>query len=112
MTLGVAIATFNGAAQQTTGINVRGKYNVTLKADGSGAGTVKLERSFDRRLVANDAAATWNVVSRDTAGNEASYVLTANQSVGIVGEEPETDIFYRLNCTAHTAGTIAARLSF
>jgi hypothetical protein len=86
------------AMGQSAPVQLIGPFNVTLA--GSFAGTVKLERSFD-------AGATWHVVSRDAAGEGAAFT----QPVSLVGEEWERGVLYRLNCTAHSSGTVSYRVS-
>lgn len=59
---------------------------------GSGIGTVQLQRSFDD-------GATWKTIE--------SYSVDTEKR----GFEPEQDVFYRLNASAYTSGTINGRLS-
>jgi len=47
------------------------------------------------------------VVSRDAAGEAAAFT----QPVSLVGEEWERGVLYRLNCTAHSSGTVTYRVS-
>lgn len=66
---------------------------------GTFVGTVQLERSFDQ-------GTTWLPI---TAGGTQIYVWTAPASETF--EEPEGGVYYRLNCTAYTSGTINYRIS-
>jgi hypothetical protein len=95
-----ALAQNLGSVAATSGFRVpRGKFNASVQ--GFGTATVKLERSFDE-------GATWQVVSKDSSGADASF--TANCS--LVVEEVEKGVMYRWNCTAWTSGTLACRLAF
>lgn len=88
---------FTGTGQSQA-VELFGGFNLTLS--GTFVGTVRLRRSFDN-------GATWFPVSRDTAGNEASYTAPAS----LVANEPENGVLYQLECTAFTSGTINYRLS-
>ena len=66
-----------------------GYFDVSLS--GFGTATVQLERSFDD-------GASWFLVE------------TMSQNLSKRGYEPKPDVIYRLNCTAHTTGTILYRL--
>lgn len=85
----VVSGSFTGTGTGTA-LAVVGKFNISLS--GFGTGTVQLQRSFDD-------GTTWLVVSSHTADVED------------VKENPEYGVLYRFECTAHTAGTIAYRIS-
>lgn len=77
-----------------------GVFNIALT--GAGAGTVALERSFDR-------GTTWCGIF---AGGTQLYVWTySGTNLSETAEETEEQVIYRLNCTAYTSGTISYRLS-
>ena len=67
-----------------------GDFNVSLS--GFGAATVRLERSFDDGV-------TFKVVESYTGDTERLVT------------EPEKRVLWRFNCTSHTSGTIAWRIS-
>jgi hypothetical protein len=95
-----ALAQNLGSATFTAGIRVpRGKFNASVQ--GFGVATVKLERSFDEGV-------TYQVVSKDSSGAEASF--TANCS--LVVEEVEKGVLYRWNCTSWSSGTLACRIAY
>lgn len=86
-----------------------GPFNLLLYGNsgpnGSWAGTVRLERSFD-------GGTTWIVCGIGGAGQQASWTgVGANSDVSVVVGEPEKGVVYRLNCTAYGSGTINYRLS-
>ena len=91
--------TFTGTGQSAE-VELFGKANILI--DG-GVATVAIERSFDD-------GTTWTAISRDSAGNPASY---ATGTLGFNGtiEEPQPGVLYRLNCTAYTSGTVTYRIS-
>lgn len=95
--IALVAGSFSGTGTSAA-VAVTGRFNINLS--GFGTATVKVQRSFD-------SGSTWHVASRDAAGNEAAY--TANAS--LVADEPEAGVLYRLNCTAHSSGTIAYRIS-
>jgi hypothetical protein len=86
-------------------IQTRDSFNVAIY--GVFSATIVLEKSYDRQNVANDGAATWSAVSRDIAGNPASY----SAPTGVVVSEPEAGVYYRLRCSAFTSGVANWRLS-
>lgn len=108
MSFSVMTQTFTGTGTGTfapasaTGIEVRGDFNVTLGGTAP-VGTVKLEKSFDNGV-------NWFDVSRDNAGNAASYALSSTE-MAFQMSEPEIGVLYRANCTAYTSGTITCRIS-
>ena len=68
----------------------RGGFSMSLS--GFGSATVVLERSFDE-------GSTWL--------NVESFTTDAERRV----DEPNSDVFYRFECTVYSSGTIAYRLS-
>lgn len=101
--LGLLANTLTGtftATGQSTVLTVAGKINVLITG---GIGTVAIERSFD--------GTNWFVISRDTAGTDASYTTATDTAFNGSLEEPEDGVQYRLNCTAYTSGTITYRVS-
>lgn len=76
------------------------KDTFNIKLWGTFDATVKLEKS-------DDGGVSWQVVSRDVTGTEASY--TAPIALGVY--EPEHNVMYRWNCTAYTSGTVNYRIS-
>lgn len=89
-------ATRNPVAGTFTGVAVsnafvtRAGFNMSLS--GFDMATVKLQRSFDD-------GATWRDVE--------TFVGDAERRV----DDPEAGVWYRLNCTSYTSGTISYRLS-
>lgn len=81
--------TFTGTAASDI-LELHGDYNLSLS--GFGTANVTLQRSFD-------GGATWRTV--DSFAGDAE----------MAGFEAESGMLYRLECTAHTVGTIAYRLS-
>lgn len=91
--------TFGGTGQSAA-VAMRGQFNISL----SGAGTVRVERSFD-------GGSTFFICSKPVGdGTVASFALTAGNDVSLVFEEPEDGVLYRLNCTAFTS-TVTYRVS-
>lgn len=79
------------AADQTSGDFVtRGGFNISLS--GFGTATVTLQRSFDKGSTYVDVEA---------------FTGSAERRV----DDPESGVWYRFYCTAHSSGTIAYRLS-
>jgi len=96
-----ANAVFTAAVSATGQTNLGvmlGYYNLFLY--GTFTATAQLERSFD-------GGTTWIAVSLDTSGDPASY----SGPVSLTGFEPEKGVYYRINCTAYTSGTLNVRLS-
>lgn len=87
---------FTGTGQSTP-VQIYGRFNLSLT--GTFVGTVQLER-------ADSSGGTFTVVSRDVAGTPATF-STAFQGLPI--EEDEQGMWYRLNCTSYTSGTIGYR---
>jgi hypothetical protein len=95
-----ALAQNLGSATFTAGLRVpRGKFNASVQ--GTFVGTVKLERSFDEGV-------TFQVVSKDSSGADASFTAPCS----LVVEEVEKGVVYRWNCTAWTSGTLACRIAY
>ena len=63
--------------------------------------TVQLERSFD-------GGSTWIVCNIGASGALAQWTTGP---ITITFGEPEKQVFYRLNCTAYSSGTINYRIS-
>jgi hypothetical protein len=97
---GTGVGTF--APSNSIGVAVFGDFNVTLGGTAP-VGTVKLEKSFD-------GGVNWFDVSRNNAGDPASYALSSSE-MAFQMNEPETQVLYRANCTAYTSGTITCRIS-
>jgi len=95
-----------GSVTPGTSQTFRDSFNISLT--GTAVATVQIEKSYDRQNVANDGAATWTVVSKDASGAAASFTT---YPVNVVLNEPEIGIYYRVNCTAYTSGSVAYRLS-
>jgi hypothetical protein len=89
--------TFTGTGQSAPLEVYRGGNAVVW---GTFVGTVKIECSYDNK-------ATWLPISKNTNGDEAAFNAPFNLSF----DEPERDVFYRLNCTAYVSGTINYRIS-
>ena len=68
-------------------------FNLTLR--GTFAATAVVKRQFP-------GSEDWDVVSRDSAGTQASY--TAPISLSLF--EPKAGTIYRVDCTARTSGSI------
>jgi hypothetical protein len=88
-----AIALLGGSFAGTgasAALELRGDYNLSLS--GFGTAAVALQRSFD-------GGVTWRTV--DSLAGDAE----------LAGFEAEAGMLYRLECTAHSDGTIAYRLS-
>jgi len=66
------------------------------------SGSVQLERSFD-------GGSTWIVANVGGSGQMAIY--SAGTPISTSFGEPESEVLYRLNCTAYTSGTINYRIS-
>lgn len=90
---GTAVATGASAA-----VILFGAFNLFIY--GTFVGTIQLERSFD-------GGTTWIAAALDGVGTIASYAVPS----GVVFNEPEPGMLYRLNCTAYTSGTISWRIS-
>jgi hypothetical protein len=88
--------TANG--QGTTQLQLLGVFNAVLW--GTFVGTVALQCSFD-------AGTTWVAVVSRYTGN----AITATAPGALRYDEVEPGVYYRLQCTAYTSGTINVRLS-
>ena len=71
-------------------------FNVSLW--GAFVATVQLERSFD-------GGVTWLPLT--AIGGSLAFTTPCSE----IFEEPESNVDYRLNCTAYTSGTVNYRLS-
>lgn len=80
------------SATTSNPIAIFGYFNLSLS--GFGTATVKLQRSFDK-------GTTWKDVT------DGSFTANVEKQ----GYEPEEQVYYRLNCSAYTSGTILGRLS-
>lgn len=85
---------------QSDWVSIRGSFNLSIRG---GIGMVKLEKSYDKGVTEFD-------VSKNSDGDVASWAISNNE-ISVVGDEPESDILYRLHCTSYTSGTIVYRLS-
>jgi hypothetical protein len=95
---GVAASTGTSAASAFLG-----GFNLAMW--GTFSGTVLLEKTYD-------GGATWVTVSQDVTGTPASYTLAwTAQSINLTLCEVETQVAWRLRCTAFTSGTLNYRLS-
>ena len=85
---------FTATGPTATDIPLSGLFNFSADfTSGPGAGTVQLQRSFDKGL-------TWKTTDTASVDNEG------------VGEATgEGSIRWRLNCSAFTSGTIITRIS-
>jgi len=95
---GPVTGTFTATGQSAEFI---AKDRVSILITG-GDGTVSIERSFD-------GGSTWHIISRDSAGNPATYATATLGFNGFI-DEPEFGILYRLNCTVFISGTITYRI--
>ena len=94
----VVEGTFTGTAEGAA-VAIQGHANVLI--GGSFVATVQVQKSFD-------GGATWFIVSRDSAGALAEYTSPGFNGTII---EPESQILYRVECTAFTSGTVIWRIS-
>jgi len=78
------------AAAGTKGIELRGKFNVTIS--GTFVATLSLQRSFDDGV-------SWHTISTNTVP------VTENE------ETPEKGVIHRIGFTAYTSGTAVVRIS-
>lgn len=104
MTIANKSGTFTAGGQASGGLAMVGKYNVTLKGDGTANLAVRVERSFDN-------GSNWFTLSKNTDGAAAVYSLTANQKVSLVLEEPEAGVLVQLAVDSYTAGNADYRIS-
>jgi len=95
----LTISSDPGADSFTDGAVRKGAFNVSVSGT-SPVATVTVQRSFDRKAVASDAAATWRDVATYTAVVED------------LAYEPETNVYYRIGIkdTEYTSGTVIMRL--
>lgn len=94
----VVEGTFTETAEGTA-VAIQGHANVLI--GGSFVATVQVQKSFD-------GGVTWFIVSRDSAGALAEYTSPGFNGTII---EPESQILYRVECTAFTSGTVIWRIS-
>jgi hypothetical protein len=93
MTVKVATRTITGTSQQfTDAVTLAGYFNLSIT--GTWAGTVTVQRSFDK-------------------GDTWYDVATFTESIQEYGLEPEKDTFYRIGCKENglASGTVTVRLS-
>ena len=80
-----------------------GGFNLAMW--GTFAGTILVEKTYD-------AGTTWVPVSQDAAGTPASYILSLTATgINLTLCEVETQVAWRIRCTAFTSGTLNYRLS-
>ena len=96
---------FTGTGQSAN-VEIRGLF--TLSLYGAGVGTVKIEKSYDN-------GTTWLDMHLDDLKTVASWSkLTGDEINPPPYLEPSAGdaypVLYRLNCTAHSSGTISYRL--
>lgn len=87
-----------GGTGQSAAVQIFGRFNLSLT--GTFSGTVALERSDSK-------TGTFTPVARDTSGTQATFTTAFE---GLSMEEDEQGMWYRLNCTAYTSGTINYRI--
>lgn len=95
----IASGSFTGTGTSTP-VQLHGRFNLSLT--GTFVGTVQLER-------ADASSGTFTVIARDIAGTPASW-SSAFQGLSI--EEGEQGMWFRLNCTSYTSGTINWRIGY
>ena len=84
-------------------VPIFGRFNVQFTGDF--IGTVAIERSRDNSL--------WAAVARDAEANTCTYVFGSageKNCSGIPFEEDEQGIFYRINVTVRTSGTLRVQI--
>ncbi len=80
------------------------KAYVLITGEGTaGEGTVHIERSTDDGV-------TFNVVSKNSDGDAASYAMTSDLGFHGTIENSEGGAKYQLNCTTYVGGTITYRI--
>ena len=94
----VVEGTFTGTGV-SEGVPIQGHANVLI--GGSFVATIQVQKSFD-------GGDNWFIVSRDSAGALAEYTSPGFNGTII---EPESQILYRLECTAFTSGSVVFRIS-
>lgn len=89
---------FTGVTTSAT-LPILGRFNVQMTGDF--VGTVALERSRDGSL--------WAAVARDAQGNTCTWVFGSAGQLNCSGmrfEEDEQGVFYRVNVSIRTSGTL------
>jgi hypothetical protein len=84
-------------------VQIYGRFNVQMTGDF--VGTVAIERSRDGTL--------WAAVARDAEANTCTYVFSSageKNCSGLRFEEDEQGIFYRINATVRTSGTVRVQI--
>ncbi len=100
----VESGTFTATGQSSAlGIAIKGKFNLLMFGAATTVATVSLERSFDEGV-------TFTTVT-DKDGLLIEHVFASDVQLNASFEEPESNVRYRLNCTAFTSGTVTFRLS-
>ena len=90
---------FNTASHTTSAIvMLEGLFNISFW--GTFTATAQLERSFD-------GGTTFLPATTDATGTVAAWTAATS----VVAVEPEPGVYYRLNCTSYTSGTLNYRLS-
>lgn len=80
-----------------------GAFNLAMW--GTFTGTILVEKTYD-------GGTTWVPVAQDVAGTPASYSLALTASgINLTLCEIETQVAWRIRCTAYTSGTLNYRLS-
>lgn len=80
-----------------------GAFNLAMW--GTFIGTILVEKTYD-------AGTTWIPVAQDVTGTQASYNLSLTASgINLTLCEVETQVAWRIRCTARTSGTLNYRLS-
>lgn len=79
-------------------VQIFGRFNLSIT--GTFVGTVALQR-------ADSSGGTYTAVARDTSGTQATFTSAFQ---GLSMEEDEQGMWYRLECTAYTSGTINYRI--
>ena len=87
-------------------VNARGTTNAfNIVLSGTAVAIVQLERSFDQ-------GSTWvKLTVNGTQLYKWSYDGSNTVNISETAEEPEQGVFYRLNCTSYTSGTLNYRIS-
>lgn len=78
-------------------------FNIVLS--GTASATVQLERTFDQ-------GSTWvKIYAGGIQLYKWTYDGTTILNISETAEEPEQGVWYRLNCTSYTSGTLTYRIS-
>lgn len=89
--------TFGGTGT-SDGVEIFGAFNIEIR--GTFNATVLIERSID-------GGSNWATLSRDSAGNAASYTT----AVSLTGSEPQRGVKYRFNCSVFASGAPVCTIS-